>query len=483
MRFWLIIMALTTLWGCAEKVRAPHKEQSIDSVGGSGTDSETELDTGSADTGHPVVTDHRSAKYCAECHPNQYAEWQGSMHRYAAHSPVFDKMALKAFRDTAGATGTFCTGCHSPIGTMEGEPGTTTAADRSEISLEGVTCVVCHQAVGHGQPIGNKNLHLDFSAPMQGPFDNAVVGAHKSVKGDLLDKPELCGSCHDVFNFPGLRIEEAYTEYQSSPAADAGIRCQDCHMSANPGALAERPIGKAAVLPGVELPDRELSNHRFIGPDYSLIDRFPFDDVDASAEAQADMLNRIDTLLKNAVKIDDVFTEETGEETLLTVVLQNLTSGHNVPTGFTSERQLWVEVVASHNGGILFQSGDLDEYGDLRDHLSWSVIAGDQEMDEQLVNFQSLNLLRVGDIAISTTDVYETIFPFDADYIVQRSLEPLERRTLQYRLPPLPSEAEVTIRLRYRNLPPYVLRALQLDELVERLQVFDIDTVVLESAY
>ena len=37
-----------------------------------------------------------------------------SMHAYAAHSPVFDAMAQKAFRDTSGEVGTFCTSCHSP---------------------------------------------------------------------------------------------------------------------------------------------------------------------------------------------------------------------------------------------------------------------------------------------------------------------------------------------------------------------------------
>jgi len=482
MRFVLTMVGLMLFTGCSEKPSTEHKARSVSSP-------ETE-DSGVPQTDSPVPEDddtgsiefdHRSAKWCAECHPTQYSEWRESMHHYAAHSPVFDKMALKAFRDTAGATGTFCTGCHSPLGTMDGEPGTTTAAERSEISLEGVNCVVCHQAVSHTQPIGNKSLELDFSASIQGPFSDAVMAGHDSVKGDLIDKPELCGSCHDVFNFPGLRIEEAYTEYQSSPAADEGIRCQDCHMGPNPGVVSERRIGKAAVVAGVELPDRSLSSHRFVGPDYSLIDRFPYSDLEESAEAQDAMLEQIDTLLKNAVKIADVYTEETAEETLLTVVVKSLTSGHNVPTGFTSERQLWLEVVAKNDETVLFSSGDLDSYGDLRDHLSWSVIADDVELDEQLVNFQSLNLLRVGDVAISTPDVYETIFPFDADYIVRRSLNPLEERRLQYTLPALPEDAEVTIRLRYRNLPPYILRALQLDELVDRLQIFDIDTVTLGS--
>ena len=468
------ILFLMLLVGCADK---PVTEVSTDSAATPATPAHPE-DTGSeghADAG----VDYRSAKWCAECHPTQFSEWEQSMHRYAAHSPVFDHMAAKAFRDTAGATGTFCTGCHSPLGTMDGEPGTTMAADRSDISLEGVTCVVCHQAVSHSQPIGNTSIEIDLDAPMQGPFADAVMLEHGSAKSELISSPELCGSCHDVFNFPGLRIEEAYTEYQESPAADMGIRCQDCHMGPEPGVPAERSIGKAAVVDGIQLPQRPISSHRFIGPDYSLIDNFPYADPTASAEAQAEMKTQIDTLLKNAVHITDVSTDEGPDQTTLNVVIENRTSGHNVPTGFTSERQLWVEVEVKEDGETVFASGDLDAEGDLRDHLSWSVIAGDAPLDTQLVNFQSLNLLRVVDVSLGIPDVYETIFPFDADYIVRRSLAPLEARSLQYTLPPLSPDAEITVRLRYRNLPPYVLRALDLGDLVERLHIFDIDEVVL----
>ena len=95
------------------------------------------------------------------------------------------------------------------------------------------------------------------------------------------------------------------------------------------------------------------------------------------------------------------------------------------------------------------------------------------------MNFQSLNLLRVGDVAILAFDVYETVFPFDADYIWRRSLAPLEAREVTYPLPELGSGARIEVGLHYRNLPPYLLRGLQLDDLVERLQVFRIDTVVI----
>jgi nitrate/TMAO reductase-like tetraheme cytochrome c subunit len=485
------IVLLLLLSGCSEK-------PAEDAVGDAGIESgedqaqdtpETDIppDTGSepeTDSGEvePHDIDYRSASWCAECHPTQFGEWEQSMHRYAAHSPVFDQMTAKAVRDTAGATGTFCTGCHTPIGTMEGEPGTTTAADRSDISLEGVTCVVCHQAVAHEQPIGNTSLVLDFDAPMQGPFEGIPNPGHLSVQGDLISTPELCGSCHDVFNFPGLRIEEAYTEYQSSPAAEMGTRCQDCHMSPNPGKSAERPMGPAAVVEGMSFPVRELSSHRFVGPDYSLLDNFPYaDDSAANLVAQDEMRAQIQTLLENAVHIIDLSLEEDSGAATLTVMVENKTSGHNVPTGFTSERQMWLHVAVTDGEETVWESGNLDTQSDLRDELSWDVIAGDAALDEQLVNFQSQNLLRVGDVAIATPEVHETMFPFDADYIVRRSLAPFEVRSLQYTLPPISSTARIDVALRYRNLPPYILRALQLDTLVERLQVFTIDEATLEG--
>jgi len=435
--------------------------------------------------GHDSERDYRSATWCAECHPTQYAEWEQSMHRYAAHSPIFDRMTAKAVRDTAGATGTFCTGCHTPLGTMDGEPGTTTAAERSEISLEGVTCVVCHQAVAHEIPVGNTSLQIDLEAPIQGVFESSVSTEHLSEKSDLLSSPELCGSCHDVFNFPGLRIEEAYTEYTESPAAEAGIRCQDCHMSQVPGVVSERPMGRAAVIEGVETPERPLASHRFIGPDYSMLDSFPYpDDPAKTVAAQEDMRVQTEVLLKNAVRLADVQLDESSEGSELRVTVESLTEGHRVPTGFTSERQLWVAVDVVEDGEIVWQSGDLDAYGDLRNELSWEVMAGDVEHDDQLVNFQSKNLVRsdIDLIEVVPPNVFEVVFPFDATYIHRESLKPLESRQMVYSMPSLSSDAEVRVRLRYRNLPPYILRALLLDELVERLQIVEIDEQVLGGA-
>jgi hypothetical protein len=42
--------------------------------------------------------------------------------------------------------------------------------------------------------------------------------------------------------------------------------------------------------------------------------------------------------------------------------------------------------------------------------------------------------------------------------------------------------ARIEVALKYRTLPPYILRALQLDDIVDRLKVFTIDQTTLEGS-
>ncbi len=433
------------------------------------------------DVGADVV--FSTAKECGECHPSHLQDWEQSMHAYAAHSPVFDAMAQKAFRDSAGEVGTFCTSCHSPIGAIQGEDGTVTAKDRSEISRDSVSCEVCHSAVDHSTPVGNLSLELTATGEIMGPYESDFTEGHESVQSDFVQSAELCGSCHDVFNYPGLRIEEAFTEYSTSPAKNMGLTCQDCHMGTVPGAVSQRDVGPIAVVEGRTYPDRARSSHRFIGPDYSLLDTFPYpDDIEKSRQAQEEMFAQIEVLLKNAVEVSEVQIDRSGVETTVQVTLQSLTSGHNVPTGFTSERQLWLDVIVKNAvGTVLFSSGQLDGNGDLYDEHSWEVAADSTKLDTQLVNLQSKNKMRYGELELPNAT--ETVFPFDADYIEKHSLRPLETRTVSYTLPASIGQQtiHVEVALRYRNLPPYILRALQLDDLVDRLQVFTIDETAIEG--
>jgi len=472
---WILVLA-----SCSEP-------EYIDKVNGAADSAGQSEDSGQdTNTAEPVEsTMFQSAAVCGECHVRQYEEWRGSMHAYAAISPVFDAMAGKAHRDTSGEVGTFCTGCHSPLGTLQGESGSTVAAERSPLSREGVTCEVCHTAVSHVVPVGNTGLVFDEAGPKQGPYSSDGVEGHLSEESDFSTSPELCGSCHDVFNFPGLYIEEAYTEYLDSPARENGDRCQDCHMGTEPGVPGERPMGKSAEGAVLDYPDREMTSHKFVGPDYSMLDDFPYpDDLEASAVAQEVYAGEVLTLLQNAVEITSVEVRSPGSINEIRVQVRNKTTGHNVPTGFTSERQLWLEVTATgQSGTVYYQSGDLDSHGDLRDTHSWDVKSGSMELDESLFNLQSSNLHRFGtqDEALpgstgTPLELTETIFPFDADFIYKRSLAPGEVRQVLYTFSGVSEPVEVSVNLKYRNLPPYVLRALQLDELVSRLRVFTIDS-------
>jgi len=425
------------------------------------------------------------AAACGECHPQHYDEWRRSMHAYSTRSPVFEAMAAKAYRDSAGEVGSFCSRCHSIIGDAEGDPGDVTYEERSALGQEGVTCDICHKATDHDLPLGNANLQQDPMGPALGPFDDASGRDHTVAASDFTASPELCGSCHDVFMYPGLAIEQAYSEYIDSPAAAAGTRCQDCHMGPTPGVFDPRPEEPIAVTDdGYDWPARPRSSHRFIGPDYALVDDWPFpDDLDASAAAQADNLELVEQLLQTAVRIADLRFVQDGGSMAVEVAVESLIDSHRVPTGFTSERQLWIDIeVVDVNGRTVLRSGELDAWGDLRDPHSQAVQDGSQALDAQLVNYQSDNWTVVrgydnnGQFSTEGVEGLAT-FPFEAQEIVRHSLEPLERRTHRFALddasavPPL----TVTVALRYRNLPPYVLRALQADDLVDRLIIFTLD--------
>lgn len=424
-----------------------------------------------------------SAEACGACHPTHYDEWRQSMHAYAAQSPVFDAMAAKVYRDTAGGVGSFCTDCHSSQGSLQGDPGHLDASGRSELALEGISCDGCHTAVTHEHPIGNARIEHDIEGPKRGPVTDPADATHDSEASDFVTSPELCGSCHDVFSYPGLLIEQAYTEYLESPAREAGVRCQDCHMGPVPGLPAERARGPIAVVEGIAYEDRELSSHRFVGPDYSLLDSFPYPDDPAAGEAaRAEYRQQVEVLLGNAVELRDAEVVVKVEGVTLSVDLASLTDGHRVPTGFTSERQLWLEATLTDaKGEVVFVTGDLDADGNLRDAHSPLVAAGEVPLDTDLVNLQSLNLAEVinehGDTALGSAQV-EVTFPHEADNIYRRSLEPGEVRALEW-VAEGSFEQPVTARfqLHFRNLPPYVLHHLQLDDLVDRLQIVTIDDV------
>jgi len=253
--------------------------------------------------------DYPSATECGECHPTQYKQWSVSQHAYAQMSPILNAMQATVVKATQGTNGDFCIRCHNPVGMNLGEDVFMSNIDRHPTAREGITCIVCHRLdQSYGKLSGR--LHIkkgSITEPIYGPLgepaelDNAIAKgglvidndkAGRKVHGELKALPQLaesgfCGVCHDVNLVNGFRLEEAFSEFKSSPANEEGLTCQDCHMGISPGeALAEKhdpefykknyAFGPAAKVGSLLTEDRKLTNHMFPGPDYSVLPPYLF---------------------------------------------------------------------------------------------------------------------------------------------------------------------------------------------------------------
>jgi nitrate/TMAO reductase-like tetraheme cytochrome c subunit len=431
----------------------------------------------------PTASDFQGAQQCRQCHQRQYDEWIGSMHAYAQVSPVF-----VAFNDRVKnmGTGPFCVRCHTPIGTAIGEKGITPNDERAPISLMGVQCDVCHR-IDKNHGIVSGKFPLSPGRTKYGPFGSGHDGDkkavrnvfHKSRQGDFLKTSEFCGSCHDVVDPKDLRIEEAFTEWKESIYAKKGITCQDCHMRVLPGKADQKKVmGPAAMMFGVNLRDRPLSDHSFIGPDNHLIDSFPYpDSPEETARIQRNYLEKKKYLLQNCATVEIIAPDVVSPSSKFDVEVKitNKGAGHGIPTGFTAERQVWIEIIVKDaDGKVLFVSGDLDGNKDLRNHHSHAVKSGEVPLDERLVNLQS-QFVRGG----ANGTVEEVLLPTLAFDIIKHNIMPNESKSGFYPIA-LPPDAKgpitVDVRLRYRNLPPYLLDFLGVGELKDRLVIVDMAT-------
>ena len=259
-----------------------------------------------------------------------------------------------------------------------------------------------------------------------------------------ISTPMFCGACHDVTLLNGFRLEEAFSEYRLSPAAKNGVTCQDCHMGKVQGVVSGYDEGPAAIVGGVPTKSRKLTTHVFAGPDYSVVHPgiFPHnteaqelatlrewlqfdytagwgtDDFEDNVAEDAQFPERWSTaddrydardilvvqferldwarekrleVLRNGYHVGDIVTQQADEDGIrFSVQVKNATDGHNVPTGFTGERLVWLYVtVTDKEGTVIFKSGDLDPNGDVRDHESSYVHNGDVHLDEQLFDLRS----------------------------------------------------------------------------------------------
>lgn len=270
--------------------------------------------------GNTPATGFAPAQTC-NCHSGFLQEWQESMHAKALSDPLYKTKLAQANAATSGAIGPFCLKCHGPVATMTGQTG---PIDPTKASGQGIGCTFCHQIVGPTAPTNNVALLVDPSGIYRAQLPTSTA-PHPSAYSPFHNSAQLCGGCHNV-SHPGngLPIESTYSEWQASPQAKAGVTCQDCHMTATPG-----QIGPAIGWDAGGGPQRLVYQMTFAGAQVGL----------GNPTLATAMLQSAATL-----KLDAPGILDQSKTSSATVTVTNVGAGHNLPTGLTEMREMWLQV-------------------------------------------------------------------------------------------------------------------------------------------
>ena len=317
---------------------------------------------------------------CAECHPDKYEEWNGSMHSMAFRDPVYQGELHAAHEAVGPEIARQCEGCHTAAAVVTGEIKGPGLKGLGPVAMAGVSCDVCHSIKGHthwqtpthqpenGSFILSPGKEVDGEVVLTkyGPFppeEGCGEDFHQCVESPLHLKAELCGSCHQVTNYDKhTPLEMTYTEWKNGPYAANNIVCQDCHM------VELETFKRSADT--FQKPERDEYHHYFNGANfllYSLTEmaakKAGDEELAASARKKYEMaVGRLQAAAE--LEVSPVYRNGTLAEVKVRVI--NRRAGHGLPTSLTNIRQMWLEVTASDNTGkVLFSSGKVDAKGGL----------------------------------------------------------------------------------------------------------------------
>jgi hypothetical protein len=310
---------------------------------------------------------------CRECHQEHFREWSGSMHAYASTDPIFRAMNARGQKETNGALGDFCVKCHAPMAVNE---GVTDGTDLDAVpkQLQGVTCYFCHNVVSvegtHNNPLvlaNDQTMRGGIIAPLK--YKAHFAEYSKLFDDDVsragFESSSLCGACHDIVvpgHFSGaaqdVPLEQTFAEWKGSVFADESdskkkvvLNCSSggsCHMAR------ERDVPIAnPPLPHPTMPTRIARHlHDFPAIDTALVTDFPEKDH---------QLARIKQMLSQEFRIKICADPPGGSNYDVQVVLENLSAGHNFPSGASQDRRLWVELHVYKRGEEVMSSGVVPE--------------------------------------------------------------------------------------------------------------------------
>ena len=317
---------------------------------------------------------------CANCHPQQYEEWSGSVHALAFQDPIYQGELNKGFKTVGHEVTRQCEGCHSPAGVVTAEIKGPGLKGLGPMALAGVSCDVCHSISGvthlktptHEPENGSFILapgvdtadgyRLIKRAPAK-PSGGCGGGFHECAESPLHLQSELCAGCHQVYHYEShFPLEATYLEWKHGPYAQKGIQCQDCHM-----------VDTATFIRTADTfkrPARSEYRHFFSGVNYLLYflageaaKKAGNKELAASLEKKYQMALE---KLKAAADLELFPIYRGGALAEIKVRVKNVRAGHNLPTSLTNVRELWLEVTAKDaSGNLLLSSGGFEGPGTL----------------------------------------------------------------------------------------------------------------------
>jgi len=331
-----------------------------------------------------------SAKYCSHCHQGAYEQWRQTAHANAFRAPWYLKNA-NMLRDTKGIEYTrHCEGCHNPIALVSGALTKGSPVDR-HFDDDGVTCSVCHSiqkvdSRGTGSyVIAQPAALVDANdKPIYGEVSDQEILTHldrhsKAVMKDFYKTSDFCGVCHKAAlpkmlnDYKWQRAIFLSDEWQQTSFAKQSplpfyvkptvSTCQTCHMA--PEEVHSKEYGAK---------QGKLASHRWLGANTVLSKYYGYD-------AQ---LEKTIAFLRNSVLNVDIFAIQRsdgklmapvgtvpieiapGDDLIVSVVIQNKGTGHNLIPEQRDFYESWVEFDARDAAGHpLLHSGALRPDGEL----------------------------------------------------------------------------------------------------------------------
>lgn len=362
---------------------------------------------GSQERGGPSSFFHTSDR-CMACHNGLVTaagedvsigtDWRASMMANASRDPYWQAAVRRETMDHPQAKAAIedtCSTCHMPMARFtaraqgrEGEvfahlPVTRAETEEERLAADGVSCAVCHGIKQEG--LGTEESFVGGfvvdtespwdSRPIFGPFqiDPGLATIMRSATGfqpseaPHIQSSELCATCHTLFTealgpngevLGRLPEQVPYLEWRHSAYRDEQT-CQNCHM---PLVATDTPI--ASVLGE---PRAGFSRHVFRGGNFfmlKMLNRYRAELGVAAEPHELDTTARrtIEHLQTSSAIVGFSRADVAAGRLDVEVAVENL-GGHKLPTAYPS-RRAWLHVtVRDGSGGIVFESGRLDESG------------------------------------------------------------------------------------------------------------------------